>query len=490
VVQDLRKNRALESLGLLEVRPGRGTSLAARRQNRRSYAFAGPLRAWEHQHKLFEVRLLALRTFGARIERPEPVPRGAALVIVMLVMVVLLMAGTTFLTISSTESQIALNEQGSARALVLAEAAIHKALAFYYANPDSTYAGEANTALGGGTFSISVTTVAGCTATSARKIVATGLVPVRGGNAQVQLEVVLDRVSYPYRWAAFAAVPNQIIGWLWDPMAQDWWDRTNSELLLRDHTLVDSFDSGVGPYDPTTNSGLHGDVGANGDVEIDYHSTINGNVQAGDDIFNESAVTVTGTQTSGLSRRSTDPGAPFPTVTPSVIPTGPLTVPAGGTVTLSAGTYFYTNISMGNNATLLTTGGSVTIYVTGPPVPETGRLANLGSNVTMGAHPGTQLQIIAKSDSSLVTLSDGSQRDFLTWLTQDGFLLYGSLYGENTDIYLNYNSQVYGSIIGRTIRARSGSQIHFDQALSNREVCHNGKYTIRRGTWREIIPST
>ena len=65
---------------------------------------------------------------------------------------------------------------------------------------------------GGGTFTISVTTVAGCTSTSARKIVATGSVPVRGGNAQVQIEVTLDQVSYPFRWAAFAAVPNEIIG--------------------------------------------------------------------------------------------------------------------------------------------------------------------------------------------------------------------------------------------------------------------------------------
>jgi hypothetical protein len=109
---------------------------------------------------------------------------------------------------------------------------------------------------------------------------------------------------------------------------------------------VDSFDSGVGPCDPTTNSGLHGNVGANGDVEIDYHSTIEGNVQAGDDLFKESGVTVTGTETSGLSPRPTDPGVPFPTITPSVTPTGPLTVPAGGKVTLSAGTHYYTNIKM------------------------------------------------------------------------------------------------------------------------------------------------
>ena len=49
-------------------------------------------------------------------------PRGAALVISMLIMAVLLLAGTTFLTISSTESSIALNEQVSTQALSLAGA--------------------------------------------------------------------------------------------------------------------------------------------------------------------------------------------------------------------------------------------------------------------------------------------------------------------------------------------------------------------------------
>ena len=162
---------------------------------------------------------------------------------------------------------------------------------------------------------------------------------------------------------------------------------------------------------------------------------------------------------------------------------------ANGTMTLTAGTYYVTNIQMGSNSKLLTIGGPVTIYVTGPPVPLTSRLADLGTNVTMGAHPGTQLQIIAKSDPSLVTRSDGSQVDYLQFVAQDDFRFYGSLYGRNTDIYLGDNSQVYGSIVGRTVRARSGTQIHFDQAMANREICHNGNYTIRRGTWRESIPS-
>ena len=140
-------------------------------------------------------------------------PRGAALVIVMLVMAVLLMAGTTFLTISSTESQIALNEQGSARALVLAEAAIHKAIASlndsvrgpaYLANN-----GEMNTMLGGGTFTLSfapssLPTSTRCPNDNSKDLIATASVPVRGGQAQVQLQVTVDTVAYPYRWAAFA----------------------------------------------------------------------------------------------------------------------------------------------------------------------------------------------------------------------------------------------------------------------------------------------
>src|SRR5512145_1798120 len=83
-------------------------------------------------------------------------PRGAALVVVMLVTAVLLLAGTSFLTISSTEIQIALNERASAQAHLLAEAAIHKAIAALSANP--VYTGETNTTLGGGTFTINVTT--------------------------------------------------------------------------------------------------------------------------------------------------------------------------------------------------------------------------------------------------------------------------------------------------------------------------------------------
>jgi hypothetical protein len=420
----------------------------------------------------------------------------------MLVMAVLLMAGTTFLTISSTESQIALNEQGYAAAYVLAEAGIHKAIASLN-DPIRRPAylaikGETTTALGGGTFSVSVVTPSNrlqsldrCPTDNSKDITATASVPVRGGNAVVKLVVTVDQVAYPYRWAAFARVPNQIISSLYDPLAGWSVDRTNSEFWLGSHALVDSFDSGVGSYDLTTNSGPHGNVGANGDVEIDHNSTIDGNVQAGDDLFKSSGVTVTGTQASGLSPNSTDAGVSFPSVTPPVTPTGPLIwTDTSKPKELDPGTYYFTYIQMAAGTRLsFPKGGPVTIYVTGPPVTER-RLADLGSNVTMGA-PGTQLQIVAKSD--------GSTTDYLTFVAQDNFTLYGSLYGRNTDVYLGNNSQVYGSIIGRTVRVYSRSispsKIHYDQAMLNQKLCHtdssyNPTFTIRRGTWQEVIPST
>ena len=144
-----------------------------------------------------------------------------------------------------------------------------------------------------------------------------------------------------------------------------------------------------------------------------------------------------------------------------------------GTTTLPAGTYVYRNVNF-SDGTSLATSGSVKIYITGT--------VSIGDNVTFGSHPGTQLQIITKSD--------GGSYDTATFHPGNNFKLYGSLYGENTDVKLGRDAQVFGSIIGRTVNVGRRGKIHFDQAMSNQEVCHNGKFTIRRGTWREVIPST
>ena len=389
-------------------------------------------------------------------------PRGAALIIAMLVMAVLLLAGTTFLTISSTENAIALNERVSAQAFLLAEAGLNKAIATL--NGSSTYSGETNTSLGSGKFTVTVATAAGCTATSARDIVATGSVPVAGGQAQVQLRTIVDQIAYPFRWGAFATVPNGV----------ETGDRQEKELWLKNNSTTDSFDSTLGAYDATTNKGSVGSIGANGDVTLDTNTAISGSVTTGaTTIHGASGVTISGSQTTSAPSQS------FPSITPSTTPTIPLVVGNTAIVNLMAGTYYYTNIKFGNNSKLTTSGGLVTIYVTGE--------VDLGNGVTFGANPGTNLQIIAKSDGSDISSASFTEP---TLEIGNNFTFYGSFYGRNTDIKLGNYAKIYGSMIARTIKMGNNSQIHSDQAMSNQAVCTNGKYIVRRGTWREVIPSS
>jgi hypothetical protein len=296
--------------------------------------------------------------------------------------------------------------------------------------------------------------------------------------------VTLDQVSYPYRWGIFAV---ETISY-------------GQQLHIGSTNWVDSFDSGAGAYDPPppsgngTNSGQSGNVGSNGNVEIDYNSTINGNVTAGG-IFSPampSSVTVSGSVTQNAPPQS------FPSITPSQMGTTQLTVSSPEakctysyrtgtyTCTLPAGTYYYTNINMNvpfSNIALNTSGGPVTIYVTS----TSGTVVNLGNNVTLGSPPGSQLTIITPSNlpSNLPSTS------YPTFTTGNNFQFYGSLYGTSTNITLGNNAQIYGSMLGRTVSTGSGTAIHFDQAMSTQAVCNpGGNFTILRGTWREIIPST
>lgn len=384
-------------------------------------------------------------------------PRGAALVIAMLVMVVLLLVGTTFLTISSTETQIALNDRVWTQASFLAEAAIHKAIA--QLNADPNYGGETDTPLADGRFTIGITPAAGCTSSSARNLVATASVPTRGGTVRAQIRTTVDRISYPFRWAAFATIPNGILNW--DSVVSQ--DRTDRELWLAENGLVDSFDSRIGPYDEATTASTGGDIGANGDVTVDWDSQINGSIKAGDAINEGSGVTVTGAKVPEAATQE------FPVITPDGTPSGDLWV-SSGSQSLGAGTYHFLNMFFENNTSLVLTGAPVTIYVSG--------WVSLGSNVIIGSHPGTKLRLITKSD--------GLPTESATFQAGDNLRFYGILYGKNTDVYLGANAQIYGSLIARTIYAGSAAMFHLDQAMSPQEICHNGRFTIRRGTWRQI----
>jgi hypothetical protein len=399
----------------------------------------------------------------------------------MLVMAVLLLAGTTFMTISSTESRIALNEQVSTQAMSLAEAGLHRAMANL--NGSSSYAGETNTSLGNGTFTVTVSTPTPqfCPG-STREVVVTASVPIRGSSAKAQLAATVDKIGAPFRYGAFATVPNTIVSgepnkWIFGQ------DRTESELWIGDNSGVDSFDSTYGTYTPspsTTNRTSAARIGGNGDVTIAPGVQVSGSVRAGDAIHKDASATVSGTQTTDLGAASNSPGDQFPLITPPVTPSSELSLYQANWI-ISPGTYYWTSLTIPANSSLVpASNGVVTIYITGN--------VSIGDNVTLGSHPNTNMRIIMKSDASLTSTAAA---DMTSFSAGNNFTFYGGLYGRNANVSIGENSRVYGSVIGRTTWLQKGTQLHYDQAMMASQVCSastTGKYAVRPGSWQEVIP--
>ena len=382
-------------------------------------------------------------------------PRGAALVIVMLVMAVLLLAGTTFLTISSTEEQIAYNQQASARAFLSAEGGLHRAFARLSA--DSTYAGETNVAVGTGTASIGVSAASQQVCLS-KDLDILASVSVRGGQAQARIRATADQAIYPFRWGLFAANGPLILSSL--------------DASLTPLSTIDSYDSRLGPYHLVTNGGGSANVGARGSGVILANVDLIGGA-AGDWVMSSP------TAVSNLGR----PGeSPVPLGEPSATWSTDPNVEPNGTLTLAAGTHYYASLTLGDDARVVAGGGPVTIYVR----------ANVeaGNNVTMGAEPGEKLLLVTNSGTEAPS----------AFRTGENFRLFGGLYGTNTNVVLGDRTVIYGSVIGRRISGphsiwegepccnQKAPTLHFDRAMTRRAVCTHGSFGIRRGTWRELFP--
>jgi len=386
-------------------------------------------------------------------------PRGAALVIVMLVMAVLLLAGTTFLTLSSTEDQIAENQQASVRAFLLAEAGLHRAVAQLSA--DSTYAGEASVPLGSGTASITLTPASQQVCLS-KDVDVVASVPVRGGAAQARIRATADQAVYPFQWGFFAADGPLILASL-DPSTP--------------RSTVDSYDSRLSPHAYPAGGGGSANIGARGGGVGVHDVDITGGVVG--DLIPSPPVSQTIGGTIGSPTEALPPLPEPPSVTWSDDPN----VAASTTLVLASGTYHYTNLTLGAGASVLASGGPVSVYV------RSGFQA--GDNVTVGAEPGEKLSLIMNSGT-------GAPSEFRTG---NDFRFFGSLYGTNTTVIFGDNAVIHGSIIGRRITGASvpvwegqpccnqkAPTLHFDRAMTTRFVCTNSRFSIRRGTWREILP--
>jgi len=386
---------------------------------------------------------------------------GIALVITLLVMTLLLIMGVAFLSISSTETLISINERKRLQAFHLAEAGAEWAIAKL--NGNGAYAGTGGEEpLGVGAYMVEVSVPVANPAQ--RLITATGCVYDCGtpSSARAQVEVVVEEEASPFQFAMLGM------------------DFVN----LDNRVVVDSYDSALGDYDPDT-AGAEGHIHSNGNITLLTNNTVKGNAQAG------------GTVSCGNGSQIGDPPDPTPHpcgsvtelvpavnfnvvdtshTTPNDNSTGifpaeaydpsthDLTVGPGETVTLYAGTYYFNEIAVESNATLDVT-GPVTIYMTGK----------------FNAQGGAEINA-SKIPTNLLIFSSGSGMNVIELDAGTGWF-YGAVYLLNGEFDIDTSDwKFYGSVIAKEVDIDDDVEVHYDVALAR------AKFRPVAGTWRELFP--
>jgi len=253
-------------------------------------------------------------------------------------------------------------------------------------------------------------------------------------------------------------------------------------LHMDSNARVDSYNSDTGTYTAQaindSGSNLHansnGDVGSNGDVDLDQNSKIWGDAVAGP----SHATTVLG---NAFVTGTTTPmvaALEFPVQSvPTYTSFGALTVSSNSTI--PAGNRTYTNLTVNNNKALTIT-GPANIVVTNLQLKS-------GSSLTVDATGGpVTLWVIddfIMRSNSFLGAADLKPKNLTVNLLSDNVInpevsieldeidfdsnskLYGMVYGPNAAIEINSNFELFGSMIGRSIELDSNARFHFDEAL-------------------------
>ncbi len=236
------------------------------------------------------------------------------------------------------------------------------------------------------------------------------------------------------------------------------------------NAVFDSYNSNYGAYGGS-NKNANGTVAVNstgiGKLGLSGNAKINGNVLVG--YGGESTVVstsgnakITGTR-SNLTQDWTNPA----TVT---VPTGAtpvsLNVSGNNTLTLSAGTYSASSISISGNAKIVTS-GEVTIYVSGA--------INISGNgiLVTNNHPANL--ILYSTGSSNVSISGNGS-------------FYGGIYAPNSAVTTSGNGDFFGAMISKTYTQTGNGSIHYDVAMNTIQgpADPNQTQIVRVKAWQEM----
>jgi hypothetical protein len=251
--------------------------------------------------------------------------------------------------------------------------------------------------------------------------------------------------------------------------------------------VTNSYDSTQNPKPKTFQNtgadvGTNGTAGLNGNVNIGgnlnawstpgnsgtvvtggNNVTINGNVDANGGVSGLSSQNVSGTITQNDNHAQQQfPAAP--TAPSNAVDLGTISLSGNRTMTLTAGSYIVSSISITGNGQLMidSSNGPVNIYVQGG-----GSAAgiNIGGNGIMNGATPANLRIWYGGTGDTHIAGNGS--------------FTGVIYAPNSNVSINGNGQEFGAVVGNSVNFNGNGTFHYDRSLStNQQLMWNPPLTV------------
>lgn len=243
---------------------------------------------------------------------------------------------------------------------------------------------------------------------------------------------------------------------------------SNGAIQLNGNTVIDAYDSRDGAYDPLTATN-QGNIGTNSTdpgfvVMLLGNVMVKGNLTIGPGGNPANATQITGNAT--ITGTSSAASALVP-MTPVSVPSGlasagALTINGSDTVTLGAGTYYFSSISITGGGAL-NVSGAATIYVSGD--------VSIGGNgVSTAQNLPPNLTINVEGTHNVSISGNGA--------------FHGKVYAPQSSINVTGNGDLYGALVGNTFSDSGNGNIHYDLALGSASVNEPTSNEMR--AWTEV----
>lgn len=389
---------------------------------------------------------------------------GAALIMLLFVLIVVGLFGVVLNIRSINESRLVQRQAYQTQALWAAESGVQRT---YYEIKSNNCTGMKNKAN-----NMSCTSCDSC-GSGDRLLTGT----VNGGEFEVLLTSTLASAvasGYAPSKADPKALRNVRFAFGSDPLFS-FAAFAKGAMTISNNALVDSYNSDNGAYGGA-NIGQNGDIGTNGTsagiIIIGNNASIMGDVSTGSGgtVTTGAGVTITGD--TSHDNNIEIPSVTVPTTLTSLADGGICSIPGSGTRTLAGGNYRYQSITFANNGELIIN-GDVEIYLTAATA------LNAGNNNKITINSGAKLVMYVDGVINIwnnVQINNVGKKaaDFAIYSTYDGAAgvsiknnsnAYVTIYSPDTDVDINQNANFYGAIVGGTVNIENNDQVHYDEVL-------------------------